>query len=216
MPVHPIFDHFYRCSHLPDNPFMPSRAGGSSCTAVMPALPVPLYLVLLDSDGTQMRRHALLPRDPTIHQPHVFCTPMLAHFVAYALHRTRLVPCITFAALFLLQRFPAARGSSGHRLFSAFVVASKDDTYSNKFWAVFSPSMFQLKETNQMELEMCDYLKWRTSIIRNSSSSQRSCRHANAPPHRRTDTHRHADTTDTHMLMPSHRAHCNYNIHFHL
>jgi hypothetical protein len=138
-------------------------------------------------------------------------SPMLAHFVAYALHRTRLVPCITFAALFLLQRlknrFPAARGSSGHHLFiSAFVVASKviyDDTYSNKSWAVFSPSMFQLKETNQMEPEMCGYLKWRTSIIRNSSSSQRSCRHAdmpmrrhaNAPTHQRTDTpmHRHAN-----------------------
>ena len=51
--------------------------------------------------------------------------PSLAHFIAYALHRTRLTSSVTFAALYLLQRlktrFIAARGSSGHHLFiSAF------------------------------------------------------------------------------------------------
>jgi len=99
-------------------------------------------------------------------------SPKLAHFVAYALHRTRLASCVTFAALFLLQRlknrFPAARGSSGHRLFiSAFMIASKvvcDDTYSNKSWAVVGQSMFQLKEINQMEREMCGYLEWHLNI----------------------------------------------------
>ena len=89
---------FYRCLHLPDNLFMPSCTAGYSCTAAMPALPVPLYLVLLDSDGTNapmrqcanapMRQCANAPmrqcadaptcslaRVPTIHQPHVVCTP---------------------------------------------------------------------------------------------------------------------------------------------
>ena len=66
--------------------------------------------------------------------------PQPATFIAYALHRTRLHPSVTFAALYLLQRlkscFPATKGPSGHRLFlSAFMLASKiicDDTYSNK------------------------------------------------------------------------------------
>ena len=61
-------------------------------------------------------------------------------------HRTRLHSSVTFAALYLLQRlkarFPAARGSSGHRLFiSAFMIASKvicDDTYSNKSWSILT------------------------------------------------------------------------------
>ncbi|OJA19960.1 hypothetical protein AZE42_03712, partial [Rhizopogon vesiculosus] len=68
----------------------------------------------------------------------------LPHFIAYALHRTKLHSSVTFAALVLLQRlkarFPTARGSSGHRLFvSAFMLASKvicDDTYSNKSWSI--------------------------------------------------------------------------------
>ncbi|KAG8909740.1 hypothetical protein FRC01_006750, partial [Tulasnella sp. 417] len=61
-------------------------------------------------------------------------------------------------------RFPAARGSSGHRLFiSAFMIASKvicDDTYSNKSWCVVGQGMFSLREINQMEREMCSYLEW--------------------------------------------------------
>ncbi|KAI0056512.1 hypothetical protein BV25DRAFT_1813916, partial [Artomyces pyxidatus] len=75
--------------------------------------------------------------------PSTTSTPRLEHFIAYALHRTRLHTSVTFAVLYLLQRlkarFPAAKGSSGHRLFiSAFMIASKiicDDTYSNKSWA---------------------------------------------------------------------------------
>ncbi|KAG2069647.1 hypothetical protein BDR04DRAFT_1232124 [Suillus decipiens] len=60
----------------------------------------------------------------------------LPHFIAYALHRTKLHSSVTFAALVLLQRlkarFPTARGSSGHRLFvSAFMLASKSRAYSN-------------------------------------------------------------------------------------
>jgi hypothetical protein len=94
--------------------------------------------------------------------------PALAPFIAYALHRTRLNASVTFCALFLLSRlkgrFPAARGSSGHRLFiSAFMIASKvicDDTYSNKSWCVVGQGMFSLREINQMEREMCSYLEW--------------------------------------------------------
>jgi hypothetical protein len=96
----------------------------------------------------------------------------LANFIAYALHRTRLHSCVTFTALYLLARlkarFPAARGSSGHRLFiSAFMIASKivcDDTYSNKSWCVVGQGMFSLKEINQMEREMCSYLEWKLNF----------------------------------------------------
>jgi hypothetical protein len=94
--------------------------------------------------------------------------PSLAHFIAYAIHRTRLPEVVVFTALFLLarlkERFPAARGSSGHRLFiSAFMIASKvvcDDTYSNKSWCIVGQNLYTLKEVNQMEREMCSYLEW--------------------------------------------------------
>ncbi|KAI0285233.1 hypothetical protein BC826DRAFT_918884 [Russula brevipes] len=99
-------------------------------------------------------------------------TPRLDHFIAYALHRTRLHNSVTFAALYLLQRlkarFPAAKGSSGHRLFiSAFMLASKiicDDTYSNKSWCIVGQGMFALREINQMEREMCSYLEWQLNV----------------------------------------------------
>lgn len=96
----------------------------------------------------------------------------LPYFIAYALHRTKLHPCVTIAALVLLQRlkarFPTARGSSGHRLFiSAFMIASKvicDDTYSNKSWSIVAQGMFSLREVNQMEREMCNYLEWELTV----------------------------------------------------
>ncbi|KAI0645240.1 hypothetical protein C8Q79DRAFT_927460 [Trametes meyenii] len=103
-------------------------------------------------------------------------SPPLSNFIAYALHRTRLHTSVTFAALYLLQRlkarFPAARGSSGHRLFiSAFMIASKvicDDTYSNKSWSIVGQGMFALREINQMEREMCSYLEWQLNIDPNA------------------------------------------------
>lgn len=96
----------------------------------------------------------------------------LPYFIAYALHRTKLHVSVTFAALVLLQRlkarFPTARGSSGHRLFiSAFMIASKvicDDTYSNKSWSIVAQGMFTLREINQMEREMCNYLDWELTV----------------------------------------------------
>ncbi|KAG7562695.1 hypothetical protein FFLO_01855 [Filobasidium floriforme] len=104
--------------------------------------------------------------------------PPLAHFIAYALHRTRLPHFVTLSGLLLLQRlkarYPSARGSSGHRLFiSAFMIASKivcDDTYSNQSWCIVAQKMFELKEMNQMEREMCGYLEW------NLVSTPESCR----------------------------------------
>ncbi|KAF6760398.1 hypothetical protein DFP72DRAFT_757134, partial [Ephemerocybe angulata] len=64
--------------------------------------------------------------------------------------------------------FPTARGSSGHRLFiSAFMIASKvicDDTYSNKSWGIVAQGMFSLREVNQMEREMCNYLDWELTV----------------------------------------------------
>ncbi|EJD08050.1 uncharacterized protein FOMMEDRAFT_45689, partial [Fomitiporia mediterranea MF3/22] len=99
-------------------------------------------------------------------------SPSAPHFVAYALHRTRLHPSVVFTALALLHRlksrFPAARGSSGHRLFlAAYMLASKvvcDDTYSNKSWAVVGQGMFALREINQMEREMLGYLEWSLNV----------------------------------------------------
>ena len=105
---------------------------------------------------------------PTTHLQH----DLLDDFIAYALHRTRLHESVTYASLFLLQRlkarFPAAKGSSGHRLFvSAFMLASKvicDDTYSNKSWCIVAQGMFALREINQMEREMCSYLEWQLNV----------------------------------------------------
>jgi hypothetical protein len=79
---------------------------------------------------------------------------------------------LTFSTLYPLQRlkarFPAAKGSSGHRLFiSAFVLASKivcDDTHSNRSWCIVGQGMFALREINQMEREMCSYLEWQLDV----------------------------------------------------
>lgn len=81
---------------------------------------------------------------------------MLATFIAYALHRTRLNSSVTFCALFLLSRlmgrFPAARDSSSHCLFiSAFMITSKvicDDTYLNNSWCIVGQGMFSRHELN--------------------------------------------------------------------
>ncbi|KAG1903316.1 uncharacterized protein F5891DRAFT_947422, partial [Suillus fuscotomentosus] len=68
----------------------------------------------------------------------------LPHFIAYALHRTKLHSSVTFAAL----------RSSGHRLFvSAFMLASKvicDNTYIPTTWGSSAQGMFQLREINQI------------------------------------------------------------------
>ena len=43
------------------------------------------------------------------------------------------------------------------------MIASKvicDDTYSNKSWSIVGQGMFQLREINQMERDMCQYLDW--------------------------------------------------------
>ena len=50
---------------------------------------------------------------------------------------------------------------------SAFTLASKvicDDTYSNKSWSIVAQGMFQLREINQMEREMCQYLEWELNV----------------------------------------------------
>ncbi|KAJ9474630.1 PHO85 cyclin-9 [Pseudozyma hubeiensis] len=98
--------------------------------------------------------------------------PRLSEFIAYALYRTRLPEAVTFQALYLLLRlkirFPAARGSSGHRLFiSALMIASKsscDDTYSNKSWAIVGQGLFSLREINQMERELFGYLGYKVNV----------------------------------------------------
>ena len=99
-------------------------------------------------------------------------TPRLSEFIAYALYRTRLPVAVTHQALYLLKRlksrFPAARGSSGHRLFiSALMLASKsscDDTYSNKSWTIVGQGLFSLREVNQMERELFGYLGYKVNV----------------------------------------------------
>ncbi|KAM6490092.1 hypothetical protein JOM56_014411, partial [Amanita muscaria] len=89
--------------------------------------------------------------------------PKLPHFIAYALHQTKLHPFVVFAGLILLQwlkvLFPSTKGSSGHRLFiSAYMIALNvlcDDTYSNKLWMIVAQGLFNLWEINEMEREMC-------------------------------------------------------------
>ncbi|KAF8756586.1 Cyclin, N-terminal domain [Rhizoctonia solani] len=85
---------------------------------------------------------------------------MCARFITHLFSCPDVPPATSQSA----NRFPAARGSSGHRLYiSAFMIASKvicDDTYSNKSWCVVGQGMFTLREINQMEREMCGYLEW--------------------------------------------------------
>jgi len=68
----------------------------------------------------------------------------------------------------LKARFPAARGSSGHRLFiSAAIIASKvicDNTYSSQSWGIAAQNIFATKEINQMERELCAYLEWNVNV----------------------------------------------------
>lgn len=98
--------------------------------------------------------------------------PTLSVFIAYALYRTRYPSDIAFAAIALLvrikQRFPAARATSGHRLFiSAFMIASKvmyDYTYSSQSWCVVGQTMFKPSEVNKMEREMCMHLQWNLNV----------------------------------------------------
>jgi hypothetical protein len=47
------------------------------------------------------------------------------------------------------------------------MIASKvicDDTYSNKSWSIVAQGMFTLREINQMEREMCNYLDWELTV----------------------------------------------------
>ena len=87
-----------------------------------------------------LRQQPLPLSRPTVTTSAPTPPPSLAHFIAYALHLTRLTSSVTYASLYFLQRlktrFIAARGSSGHRLFiSAFMIAFKvicDDTSTNR------------------------------------------------------------------------------------
>ncbi|KAJ7782717.1 hypothetical protein B0H16DRAFT_1494079 [Mycena metata] len=81
----------------------------------------------------------------------------LPYFIAYALHRTKLHQAVTYAALVLLQRLKA-------RFPTAARLVICDDTYSNKSWSIVAQGMFTLREINQMEREMCNYLDWELTV----------------------------------------------------
>ena len=76
--------------------------------------------------------HTLFHRPDQPPPPPSYTSMDPPHFIAYALHHTRLTPLVTFAALYLLQRLKT-RFITVHRLLiSAFMTASKvscDDTY---------------------------------------------------------------------------------------
>ncbi|SPO30836.1 uncharacterized protein UTRI_05538_B [Ustilago trichophora] len=128
-----------------------------------------LYLYACPLDSTSAAAQSL-PQTPETQNGSN--APRLSEFIAYALYRTRLPEAVTYQALYLLLRlklrYPAARGSSGHRLFiSALMIASKcscDDTYSNKSWAIVGQGLFSLREINQMERELFGYLGYKVNI----------------------------------------------------
>ncbi|OAX35826.1 hypothetical protein K503DRAFT_696265, partial [Rhizopogon vinicolor AM-OR11-026] len=81
---------------------------------------------------------------------------------------TKLHSSVTSAAPLLWQHTKVhilnAWGSLCHWIFFfAFILSFKvicSDTHSNKSWSIVTHGMFQLREINQMELEMCQYLEW--------------------------------------------------------
>jgi hypothetical protein len=128
------------------------RAGSRSNTSMLTQrilLPVPSNFSRLSAFAALPCLSALAILRLSIHNPldhqitHLFSCPniptssnpsaprpALAHFIAYSLYRTQLPSQVTTAALLLLSRlkarYPAARGSSGHRLFiAAFMSESR-------------------------------------------------------------------------------------------
>lgn len=98
--------------------------------------------------------------------------PPLDSFIAYVFRRTRLDTPVIFAAMYLLrclrERFPTAKNCSGHRMvIPSLMLASKticDDNYSNESWCNATGRLFELRELNQMEREMCRYLEWQLNV----------------------------------------------------
>ena len=114
-----------------------------------------IYLLVPNSPPSSTHSQAILPV-----------------IIIYALHRTKLHPSITFAALVLLQRlkacFSTTRSSSGHRLFiSAFMITSKvicDDTYRT------NPGRSSLKTCSTSAKST----KWRARCVLTSNGSSLS------------------------------------------
>lgn len=114
---------------LPSLPFFPSFPSFR-----LRSLPSELAIFYPSRRGTDRSISSFCPSQitalfacPNIPPPTGGPQPTLAHFIAYTLHRTRLPEPVNVASLLLLSRlkarFPAARGSSGHRLFiSAFMM----------------------------------------------------------------------------------------------
>lgn len=98
--------------------------------------------------------------------------PPLDRFIAYVFRRTRLDTPVIFAAMYLLrrlrERFPTAKNCSGHRMvIPSLMLSSKticDDNYSNESWCNATERLFELRELNQMEREMCRYLEWQLNV----------------------------------------------------
>ena len=57
------------------------------------------------------------------------------------------------------------QGFVGYRLsIIPDVLNVRDSAYSNKSWSIVVQGMFSLREVNQMEREMCNYLEWELTV----------------------------------------------------
>ena len=85
----------------------------------------------------------------------------------------------------------------GHRFIS-------DGTYSNKLWSTVAQGMFQLREINQMEREMCQYLEYRSRHAQGvrRHNPQGLCRSRSHPTRTATDEEADAATTANPFAAP--------------
>lgn len=95
--------------------------------------------------------------------------PKLSFFISYAIPRTRYHSAVIYDALFLLERLsglPHRQYDSGHELFlTALIIVSKyglevEDTFKSRDWYRMSRGLFNVRQINRMEWEMCEALKW--------------------------------------------------------
>ena len=97
----------------------------------------------------------------------------LPKFIAYALYRSQVHASVTYSSLILLRRLqkyhPQANGMWGEQLFiTTLIIAAKilnDRTYNNTAWVTVSRNQFTHEAINQMERQMCDYLRFKLAIF---------------------------------------------------
>lgn len=97
----------------------------------------------------------------------------LPQFIAYTLYRSQVHASVTYSSLILLRRLqkyhPQANGMAGEQLFiTTLIIAAKilnDRTYNNTAWVTVSRNQFTHEAINEMERQMCGYLKYKLAIF---------------------------------------------------